>query len=589
MDMEPLRSKYVVGGEPIGSGTTGEVQRGRSESGQDVAIKLLRPELVASDKAYAGILQVVAALTALTGPNLVRVREPYTGSDTLAVVMDYVPGGDLAKFLAETGPMLPMEIARVGEGIASALALAHNSNVVHGDLKPSNVLMEGEGSSRVPKVTDFQIAWTVFGGPNPKSLPYTAPEVLIGGAATAASDVYSLGVVLYEMCCTVTPFASDLDRQVRFGHSSRAPGMPDGVPLELWNVISRMLAKLPAERPHATQVAEALHALVEPLSFHPAARRLTVPPEATSFGPVPVADSLPNAWPIPAPPSRRRTPMARRAAVVFGVVAVLGTAVWLFTGTGEQTEPVNSSTGATGPVATTTTAPQAQRSSAPPSPAELKTMPDLIGQSLGAARDVLPKSVRIETEEVLDTNTKNGTVLKQDPEPGAALGASVKLTVAQTYAIQYLDTMTPASGQWDRAEVAALAGAPVPHAVIDGLNRCTDLRTVEYALSRGYRKFTAKAGITDDSSDAALEVRLEVFADNRPVFEGMVRYNEIAAIDVDVTQVARLKFQWQPVPDKNTCGNGATLALGEAALLGIENQMPTSGTPRPSTAVTTTR
>ena len=584
MDMQPLRSKYLIG-EPFARSGTGLVQRGRDAAGDEVVVKTIHAELIQNPQVYAAMLQLWPVFHGLRGPNLVTVREMVTEGDTMALVMDAVPGVDLAGHLHENGPLLPGEIARIGADLADALARAHGLNIVHGDLKPSNVLMEGP--QRVPRIGDFQVAWTLLGTrglSREQSVPYAAPELLQGGWPTGASDVYSLGVLLYEMSCLVTPFAADAVRDVVFGHTSRHPGMPNGIPEELWNLVLRMIDKVPANRPTAGDVAAALRGMAERLVVLPAAERLTRPPAGIAIGAKMSVPAMPTAF--PPPPRTKGKPVARRIVAVTAAVAVVGAGIWFVSGRSGESAGPPAGEAATASAATSSARTTGARSATPTQTSAGRSMPELVGLRLGEARDLLPASVKVENKEVFDPQAADGTVTAQDPEPGTAMPATVTLTVARPLVKVYLDAQDPANGYWDEAPaVVGVAGQTLPHSLVDRISRCSDPESVEYALSRGYRKLVVKAGLTDDSADAALEVQLEVFADDRQVHSVVVRYNEIAAIDLDMTGVARLKFLWQPTTPEDGCDT-SRLALGEAALLGAAGEVPTSGL-RPTETTTT--
>src|SRR2546430_827565 len=242
-----LGSKYRLG-ESLGSGAMGEVFVGTDTEGHEFACKILRSELLADPDVVGRFLRERSILTGLRHPNLVGVHDLVAEGDTVAIVMDLVPGGDLRSWLTESGTLLPSEIARIGADIARALAAVHEAQVVHRDVKPENILMDNSTSTRTPRLTDFGISsliadkpgTTLAGTPN-----YVAPELIAGGPATPKSDLYSLGIVLYELACGVPPFSGPTTQAVLKQHAEQEPGRPDGIPDPLSDLISWLVRKSP--------------------------------------------------------------------------------------------------------------------------------------------------------------------------------------------------------------------------------------------------------------------------------------------------------------------------------------------------------
>jgi len=221
--------KYTLE-RPIASGGMGEVHLA-SASGPDgvaraVAIKFLRPELVASHQGRELFLQEGLALAALDHPNIVQVIELASEEDDLYLVMEYLDGVDLGRVMKREGA-LPWRLAvYVVAEAARGVAAAHARRIVHGDVTPSNVFLCAGGTV---KVLDFGLARPAGpqsatfsrqrgvsasrgapsravpeGGGVRGKLPYLPPEVLLGGAADQLADVYGLGAVLHE-CLTGQP------------------------------------------------------------------------------------------------------------------------------------------------------------------------------------------------------------------------------------------------------------------------------------------------------------------------------------------------------------------------------------------------
>lgn len=252
-----LGSNYVLL-EPVGAGATGQVWRGeRRWDGQAVAVKLLRPELTSSPEAVARFLRERTTLVGLHHPNLVSVLDLVAEGETLGIVMDLVDGSDLRKLLTDGGPLRSAQACGLVAQVAAGVASMHEAGLVHRDLKPENVLVE-QGRARV---TDFGIARALHGPSVTRTeqlvgtAEYLAPELVAGRPLTPAADVYSLGVLLYEMVCGWRPFEGEHPAAVLRSHLDAEPGRPDGLPDPVWELIVDMMAKDPAERPPARDIA----------------------------------------------------------------------------------------------------------------------------------------------------------------------------------------------------------------------------------------------------------------------------------------------------------------------------------------------
>jgi hypothetical protein len=282
----PLGSSYVLQ-EVIGRGAMGQVWRGRDRDGQELAFKLLRAELTEDPRVVQRFVQERSILTSIRHPNVVSMRDLVVEGDTLAIVMDLVEGGDLRAMLSGRRTLPAARVAELGAGIAAGLAAVHAAGVIHRDVRPENVLVDAVSSPGRPRLTDFGIAKHVQQeGSGRRSTmmvgtpQYIAPELIDGQEPTSASDLYALGIMLYELVCGVTPFARGSTLAVLRNQAERLPGRPPGVPDSLWDLISWLLGKQAASRPQsASQVCSLLDALVPELAGLPAAEALREPPE----------------------------------------------------------------------------------------------------------------------------------------------------------------------------------------------------------------------------------------------------------------------------------------------------------------------
>jgi serine/threonine-protein kinase len=224
-----------------------------------VAIKVLFPQF-AGDPAFVERFRREAQSAAnLNHPNIVAVYDWGQEQGTYFIVMEYVEGRSLAEILRSEGMLHPDRAADVATDVAAALSFAHRNGVVHRDIKPGNILIAPSGQV---KVTDFGIA-RAFGGAGADTnltqtgsvmgtATYFSPEQAQGQPVDPRSDLYSLGVVLYEMVASRPPFSGDSPVAIAYQHVQQAPTPPSqvnaGVPRSIEAVIMRLLAKDPGQR-----------------------------------------------------------------------------------------------------------------------------------------------------------------------------------------------------------------------------------------------------------------------------------------------------------------------------------------------------
>ncbi|UVS79459.1 protein kinase domain-containing protein [Actinokineospora sp. UTMC 2448] len=598
-----LGSQYTLG-ELLGSGAMGQVFRGTDQSGKEFAFKLLRSDLFDEPEFISRFLQERSILVAVRGDNLVGVHDLVVEGGTAAIVMDLVPGRSLRHRLDEQGPLLPAEIARIGAGIAHALADVHAAGIVHRDVKPDNVLMDESTTLPTPRLTDFGVSKMVAGSRMGRSTmlagtpDYVAPELADGKEVTPAADLYSLGIMLYEMSCGVPPFAGDSVLQVLRSHGELLPGKPDGIPPELWNVIWHLLQKNPDARPgSAIHVAAELVRLADLYwqTRPPVATRLTTPPPGVPIhrgneNETMIRPPQPMGDPMVGPPVRtrkRRTPLVVAALVLLAGAG--GGGYYLAT---QDSGGGGGAAGGGGSTSTPTTAvvPAGGQGSGPPTTTTTTTavtaiavMPDLVGKTLGEAKDSLPPDMPVEIVEQIDESAKDGTVLSQEPAAGTSPVDSVTLTVARPAVSVFLHTYTPAAGGWNSpsgSTSAAMQGKPYVNSLLDATDYgCTsDARVVEYNLSKKFRRLVATAGVDDGSSSSNLRIQLQIFADGRAVLNEAVQFGKVVEIDVDVTDVLRLRLQWIVTSGHDACRVNNVFVLGDARLLGIVGTVPVETT-----------
>jgi serine/threonine-protein kinase len=265
---DPLRGA-VIGGRyrvmgRLASGRTTSVYQARDERlDRSVAIRIVNPEYV-QDREVLDRLNTEARTVAHLGhPNVVAVFDQGAHEGAPYIVMEYVRGRALRDVLAERGRLNPDEALAITEQILAALAVAHRSGLVHRAVKPENILLapppSGSGNlvDAVVKVADFGLARTADISrsqitPLLGTTPYLAPELIAEGRADTRADVYSVGVVLFEMLTGRLPFA-DGDRPDAWRHVEEDVPPPsrfaDGIPAALDDVVIRATRRNPAGRP----------------------------------------------------------------------------------------------------------------------------------------------------------------------------------------------------------------------------------------------------------------------------------------------------------------------------------------------------
>jgi serine/threonine-protein kinase len=277
----------------IATGGMGEVWCARDEVlHRDVAVKYLKHEFADDEGARRRFLNEARSAAALIHPGIATVfdfGESEVADGLPFLVMEYVEGQPLSSLLSSREPLDPEQARSLVEQAATALATAHALDVVHRDVKPGNLMVTSDGTV---KVTDFGIARAgdglaltatgqVLGTPT-----YLSPEQAEGATATPASDVYSLGVVLFECLTGRPPYAADSPVALALAHVREpVPELPAGVPAELAEVTRRALAKRPGERyADAGAFAAALAALA-PEQTGEQTRLLTMPVAAAAAAP----------------------------------------------------------------------------------------------------------------------------------------------------------------------------------------------------------------------------------------------------------------------------------------------------------------
>jgi len=282
----------------LGQGAMGEVYLGKDPGiGREVAIKTIRPALLsagAGGDVQARFAREAKAAGLLHHPNVVTVFEFGTDEDLLYLVMEYVPGEDLASLMLRD-ELTPSDLLEILAQVCEGLAQAHKHGIIHRDMKPTNVMVQREDGELRAKVMDFGVAKLTGGdmtqtGLVVGTLAYMAPEYLRTGRAVPASDLFSVGVMLHEGLSGGKPFRGSTTGAMVYTiiHDEPQPledTVFDGVSPSVKALTSRLLAKDPAARfPGASETAKALRAAKNPAWVAPLDDATTALPRTNSHG-----------------------------------------------------------------------------------------------------------------------------------------------------------------------------------------------------------------------------------------------------------------------------------------------------------------
>ncbi|HYN21016.1 MAG TPA: serine/threonine-protein kinase, partial [Thermoanaerobaculia bacterium] len=266
--------------ELVGIGGMGMVYKAEDEQlGLPVAVKVLRPELAQDGRRIERFKQELVLARQVSHPNVVRIHDLGSDGDLVFLTMDFVAGRSLGELLAADGRLPPVTAAGIARQIAAGLAVAHAAGVVHRDLKPGNVLIDGSGRAAI---SDFGVARSLAGpgqtvpGAVVGTLDYLSPEQARGGQVDGRTDLYALGILLHEMLTGELPFAGGSAAEVLAQRLTgatrdlRSTGVP--VPPKLAAIVRRLLQREP-DRRYAS--AQELIADLDGLEVAPRAWRRT--------------------------------------------------------------------------------------------------------------------------------------------------------------------------------------------------------------------------------------------------------------------------------------------------------------------------
>jgi beta-lactam-binding protein with PASTA domain/tRNA A-37 threonylcarbamoyl transferase component Bud32 len=380
-----------------------------------VALKILYPELSEDPLFVERFRREAQAAANLSHPNIVPVFDWGEDGGTYFIVMELVDGTSLAEMLRGGATLTPSRSAQIVAQVAAALGYAHRSGVVHRDVKPGNILITRDGQV---KVTDFGIAQAVSSedhlaeaGSVMGTATYFSPEQAEGAAVDGRSDVYSLGVVLYEMLVGRPPFIGDTPVEVSSQHvRNTVPPLSQfssSVPHDLEAIVMEALAKSPSNRyQSADELRADLIRFSEGQPVHAAMRDTAFFGEDATRAVAAVAGERTRSVPVMTGP---RTDVRRRRGVSYSGILLVVVVLLIVAGAIIFFEHNK----------TTTTA-----------------MPNLIGQQLTAAKKTL-KSDDISIGFVKEEQSKkpSGTILSTDPSAGTVVTKGDSVTIVESKGI----------------------------------------------------------------------------------------------------------------------------------------------------------
>jgi len=250
-----LGNRYEILSE-IGSGGMAKVYRAKDRYLQRiVAIKLLKEEFREDSEFLKRFDTEAQAAASLTHPNIVQIYDIGVDNNRYYIVMEFVDGITLKEYIMRKGALDWKEAVNISLQILSALAKAHSRNIIHRDIKPTNIIMTSEG---IPKVADFGIARSLVSETDTVridtigSVHYSSPEQARGGYTDEQSDIYSMGVTMFEMVTGVLPFEGETPVSVALKHIQEVPPVPSSIkpdiPQALDEIILTAMAKSRQDR-----------------------------------------------------------------------------------------------------------------------------------------------------------------------------------------------------------------------------------------------------------------------------------------------------------------------------------------------------
>jgi len=342
----------------LGAGGMGRVYRVRNVISDRIeAMKILLPDLAGRQELAARFLREIKLLASLNHPNIAQLRTAFTNENQLVMIMEYVEGTSLAARV-QAGPIPLADALNYIDQVLNALSYAHQQNIVHRDIKPGNMMLTPQG---VVKVMDFGIARSetdrtlTLAGTSLGTINYMSPEQVKGEPTDPRSDLYSVGICLYEMVTGKKPFEAGSDYSIMSAHVKDAPRPPvelqPGIPPALNEIILMAIAKDPGARfqtaaafrnalnnVRGTAATAEIATLAAANAARPPATAVNMSAPATSMSQVATLAAAPPSarvtaipppsmqQPVPVPPpgSHRGLYMTLGALIVLGGLVLAG-------------------------------------------------------------------------------------------------------------------------------------------------------------------------------------------------------------------------------------------------------------------------
>ena len=412
MIQRTLGGRYLLK-ERIGSGGMAEVYKAQDNLlDRTVAIKILHAAYKNDTEFIEKFHREAKAAACMSHPNIVNIYDVGTDGEDHYIVMEYVPGSTLKKKIQEEAPLDVSTAVQIAKDIADGLAHAHANNIVHCDVKPHNILMTFDNRA---KIADFGIARAVtestmtYSGSVVGSVHYFSPEQARGSGITPKSDIYSLGVVMYEMLTNHLPFNADNPVSIAMKHVEEEP-----TPLSIWRpqispileaIVLRAMNKNPDIRPSGFELVQELANVEKSLGVSrdvdPDATQVLqrvetpVPPRRINIGTV-----QPKIQEAETSTEKQSFFKSKLFMVGLVLVLLLGFgigSIMSFGSFGQQEEVI---------------------------------VPEVIGKQLALARQILEDGkLRVNVAETYDASVPPGQVVSQDPIPGRSVKAERLVTI----------------------------------------------------------------------------------------------------------------------------------------------------------------